>query len=496
MSKLYRRSSDGAAAGDSVPFRHGDTYHLFHLGCPRDSLGAQYPYRCTTTQRHVVSKDLVNWQELPTALTPGPDDYDLDGCWTGSIIERNGTYHLFYTGHHAGVKNPQTICVATGTDGIKFEKSKQNPLLTPDPKIFEDIDFRDPYIFWNEEEKKYWMLIAARLASGPERRRGTIALSVSDDLVNWSDPEPFYSPWNTMCPECPEMFKLGDWWYLVYSHFSENMKTTYRISRSSRGPWKVPSVPGLDGRRLYAAKSLGDGDRRILWGSIYERIGLNNDSDWTYGGDFGAPRELRSLKDGTLTVSLPKEIAASFKVNVPFEFKEKDGTWKKSGTSFKGTTDALAYGLFTSKADRDKDAVLFEASVTAGDSNSPFGILLYPNEDLNPSFALVFEPVHQTVSIMQYPQSLDPFWASLTKAKVPRYEIDGPRMVQRPVEIKAGQAIKVQILVEGSMIDAFVADRVSLAYRAYDQGRRGAKFGLFVEDNSVSFDGIKIAKDS
>jgi beta-fructofuranosidase len=493
MSRIYRRSSDGAAAGDSVPFKHQGAYHLFHLSCPTDSLGRQYPYRCTTQQRHAVSTDLVNWKELPTALKPGPDDYDLDGAWTGSIIERNGTYYLFYTGHRAGAKNPQTICVSTSTDGIGFAKRPKNPIIKPDPKVFEQIDFRDPYIFWNEEEKKYWMLIAARHAAGPERRRGTIALATSDDLEKWSAPEPIYSPWNTMCPECPEMFKLGDWWYLVYSHFSENMKTTYRISRGSRGPWKVPRVPGLDGRRLYAAKSLPDGDRRILWGSIYERVGLSNDSDWTYGGDFGAPRELKSMKDGTLAVSLPQEVAASFATKVPFEFDQRMGKWTSSGATMKGSADqSVAYGFLRTQG---SGALLLHCIITAGEGFSPFGLLLHPSEELNPSFALVFEPTRQTVSIMQYPQSLDPFWASLTKAKVPVYEIDGPRMVERPLSMKAGDKIKVRVILEGSMVDAFVNDQVALAYRAYDTGKSVSTFGLFLEDGSVSFDDVAITTD-
>ena len=493
MSRIYRRSSDGAAAGDSVPFKHDGVFHLFHLSCPRDSLGKQYPYRCTTSQRHVVSTDLVNWKELPIALKPGPDDYDLDGAWTGSIIERNGMFHLFYTGHRAGAKNPQTICVSTSIDGVSFEKSRKNPLLKPDPEIFEDIDFRDPYIFWNAEEKSYWMLIAARHATGPERRRGTIALATSNDLEVWTAPQPFYSPWNTMCPECPEMFKLGDWWYLVYSHFSENMKTTYRISRSSRGPWQVPRVPGLDGRRLYAAKSLPDGDRRLVWGSLYERVGLSNNSDWTYGGDFAAPRQLKSMSDGVLAVSLPVEVVTSFSTKAPFEFVPKMGEWKGNGLpELVGAASSFAYGLLKTEGEA---AQMLQCTITAGESYSPFGILVYPSEELNPSFALVFEPTRQTVSIMQYPQSLDPFWASLTKAKVPVYEIDGPRMVERPLSFKPGNDVQVKIIVEGSMIDAFVNDEVALAYRAYDAGMSVSTFGVFLEDNRVSFKNISVTKD-
>jgi hypothetical protein len=166
------------------------------------------------------------------------------------------------------------------------------------------------------------------------------------------------------------------------------------------------------------------------------------------------------------------------------------GEWKVNDGSIAGSADqSAAYGFLKTKAD---GALLLQATVTPGDSYSPFGILLHPSDELNPSFALVFEPTRQSVSIMQYPQSLDPFWASLTKAKVPVYEIDGPRMVERPVPIRSGEKLKVQIIVEGSMIDAFVNDQVALAYRAYDTGKSVSVFGLFLEDGTVSFGDVTI----
>lgn len=495
MSKIYRRSSDGAAPGDAIPFFHNGVYHLYHLSCPVDSLGSQYPYRCKASQRHVISSDLVHWEELPIALTPGPDAYDSDGCWTGSMIERRGTYHLFYTGHHVGVKNPQTICVATSdsNDGGSFTKSPNNPLIKPDPTIYEDIDFRDPYVFWNEDEQKYWMLIGACHAEGPERRRGTVALATSDDLEAWSPPQPIFSPWNTMCPECPEMFKLGDWWYLVYSHFSEDAKTTYRISKSPHGPWRVPRVPGVDGRRFYAAKSLPHGDRRIMWGTIYERIGLSNDSDWTYGGDSSVARELRSMDDGTLAVSLPAEIAASFDTKVSWPFSSKMGDWKESEEAFQTAAEqTLAYGFLQGKAD---GAVLFECSVILHEGYGPFGILLRPTEDLNPAFGVIFQPTRQRVVITQWPQSLDPFWAALTKAKTPNTEVDGPRVVERPVSINAGDRFKVQILVDGPIVEAFINGELAMSYRVYDT-EEAALFGFLAEDVSVSFEEVHVLKES
>jgi beta-fructofuranosidase len=179
---------------------------------------------------------------------------------------------------------------------------------------------------------------------------------------------------------------------------------------------------------------------------------------------------------------------------VPFEFAGRHGDWTGEGDRRTASAaQTTAYGLV--KTPKPRSAVLFSCSITPDDTYGPFGVLINPSEDLNPSFGLVFEPTRQAVSISQWPQSLDPFWASLTKAKVPVYEIDGPRMVERPIAIKAGTAIKLQVLIEGSMVEAFVDDRLALTYRAYDSGKSAATFGLYCEDGSVSFDEVAVGTD-
>ncbi len=486
---IYRRSGDGAAAGDAVPFFEDGTYHLFHLSCPGDSLGHQYPYRCETWQRHAQTSDLVHWDEKPTALKP-TESYDSGGCWTGSMIRKDDTYFLFYTGHVVGAHNPQTICLATSRDMITFEKDRRNPLLTPDPTIFERIDFRDPYVFWNGDEGEYWMVIAARLAEGPIGRRGVIALATSKDLLNWTEPKPFYEPYSTFCPECPEMFKLGDWWYLVYSHFSESSRTTYRISKSSHGPWRTPDVPGVDGRRLYAAKTLGDGKgRRILWGSIYERVGLSNDSDWTYGGDFGVARELHSSENGTLLVSLPAEIAGAFK-KAPRTLEPKMGDWHVS--SGKSSVSAIASYAYALASIPGEGVTFVEFDLTLDEAGGEFGVLFDPTPDFSSAHGLQFDSQAQRVSMTLWPQPLDPFWAALTKAKTPPAQIDGPRLIERPLSIKQGGTHHVQIVIEDSKLDVFVDGKVSIAYRLYPAGDGDRTIGVYAQDSAISVSAFQV----
>ena len=76
------------------------------------------------------------------------------------------------------------------------------------------------------EQKQYWMLIAARLKVGPRRRRGCTALAVSTDLQHWQVRDPFWAPGLFFTHECPDLFRIGDWWYLLFSEFSKNKSDT------------------------------------------------------------------------------------------------------------------------------------------------------------------------------------------------------------------------------------------------------------------------------
>ena len=64
-------------------------YHLFYQYYPYDSVWGPMHWG------HARSQDLVHWEELPVALAPS-EDYDRDGCFSGSAIEKDGK--LLYGG--------------------------------------------------------------------------------------------------------------------------------------------------------------------------------------------------------------------------------------------------------------------------------------------------------------------------------------------------------------------------------------------------------------
>ena len=299
MSVFYK-PSDGFV-GDVIPFYWDGVYHAFYLKAPLPPLrdGAQH-----TPYAHVASRDLTHWEELPLAIEPGPPGApDSVSCFTGACIERDGTFHMFYTGFR-GEGKPQTVCLATSTDLINWKKDARNPLIEADLRWYEAIDWRDPFPFWNEEAGEYWMLLAAREKDGPSNRRGCIALMTSPDLENWEVKPPFWSPRLYYTHECPDLFRWDDFWVLVYSTFSERNVTHYRLSKSLNGPWLAPANDTFDDRAFYAAKTAGDGKQRFVFGWNPTREDECDAGQWQWAGHM-VVHELLTLDENGFQLAPP-----------------------------------------------------------------------------------------------------------------------------------------------------------------------------------------------
>ncbi|UCH33580.1 MAG: hypothetical protein JSV65_13550 [Armatimonadota bacterium] len=303
---LHYRPADGFV-GDVIPFFWRGAYHLFYLKrLPGPGPGGAE----ATPWAHIVSRNLTDWEELPTAISPGGEgEPDCGGCWTGSVVRRKDMFHMFYTGHAPGhPERPQTVCHAVSVDLVGWSKDQRNPVLLPDPRWYERTDWRDPFVFWNDEERCYWMVVTARVRDVPTSRAGCLALAKSDDLDNWEVQPPLWTPYVVHAPECPDLFQLRERWYMLFS----TRETRYRVGRSPAGPWAAPAIESLDGTRFYAAKTLSDDKRRLLFGWVPTREGEKDSGAWEWGGDLGLPRQLEVAEDGGLVIRCPAEVSDRF----------------------------------------------------------------------------------------------------------------------------------------------------------------------------------------
>lgn len=83
-----------------------------------------------------MTEDMIRWEQLPAALAPD-QEYDREGCFSGSAIEVDGKQALVYTGVTTE-KLPdgkeevrQNQCIAWG-DGKDYVKAEKNPVVTGD----------------------------------------------------------------------------------------------------------------------------------------------------------------------------------------------------------------------------------------------------------------------------------------------------------------------------------------------------------------------------
>ena len=434
---------------------------------------------------------------MPDAFGPGEHgDCDGDGIWTGSVINHNDAFHFFYTGYNRQSASPQTICKATSTDMANWQKSESNPLISPDSRWYETVDWRDPFVYWDDTAKCFRMLISARLKSGPQFRRGCIAVATSDNLDNWEVGPPLASSMLTHCPECPEIFRLGDWWYLVESRYSERMQTVYRVARSPKGPWESRRLDSLDGRRFYAAKSASDGNRRVCFAWIPFRKHHGARNSWVWGGELGSPREFVSLPDGTLTCRLLPEVDDSYASVVPHKLRPALGDWSDGAHTRCKVTGSFGYALVHGPG---RDDVFLDVVIEPAAGTEAVGILIEPRggDNLDGGYSLGIEPMKERVVFDRWPAAMDPLWDSLVLKErhgiEVSQEIESP-LVERPLAFTPEDGrYRVQILRNGSAVECFVAGQVVASYRLYDHSKSDA-WGLFVQEGSAGFHNLTFRK--
>ena len=115
---------------------------------------------------HSVTTDMISWEQLPAALAPD-QDYDRNGCFSGSAIEADNKHVLVYTGvtkitlPDGREEERQNQCIAFG-DGRDYVKYENNPVVTGEmlPENCSRIDFRDPKI-WKEEDT-YYLIVGSK----------------------------------------------------------------------------------------------------------------------------------------------------------------------------------------------------------------------------------------------------------------------------------------------------------------------------------------------
>lgn len=298
---------------DAIPFydRKKGRFCVFYLhdyrSVEQHGVGVDWDLLTTT--------DLAVYEDHGVALPRGGMEARDLFVFTGSVIEHEDEYYIFYTGFspfgaEKGIAN-QCILRAKSKDLIHWEKDPDFQLEAPE-EGYARHDWRDPFVYFCEKTGRYHMLLAGRKASGTAFEEGGVTvLCSSEDLEHWRMEPDFWDPNLFYTHECPDLFKMGKWWYMIYSEYSHKHLTRYLISTDGIR-WERPVNDALDGSFYYAAKSASDGMKRYLFGWIATRDGNRDEGEPQWGGSL-AVRELYQLSDGTLACRIPRSVQALHK---------------------------------------------------------------------------------------------------------------------------------------------------------------------------------------
>lgn len=281
-------------------------YHLFYQFHPYDSTWGPMHWG------HAKSKDLIHWEELPVALAP-TEEYERDGCFSGSAIVVGEELFLMYTGHvdSLGVKK-ETQCLAVSDDGIHFYKKTFNPVISEkELGNHGDIaEFRDPKIF--KKEDSYFCVVATKT----EDNRGKILMFQSKNLIDWQ----FYSvvlegkEGQGVMWECPDLFHLDGKDCLIMSPIEmksvgiQYKNTSSTVAFIGKMDWKTGKLSvdnfheidrGLD---FYAPQTcVNDCGERIMiaWMQMWHRNIPTHDLGHLWSGAMSFGRRLR-IEDNCL----------------------------------------------------------------------------------------------------------------------------------------------------------------------------------------------------
>ena len=354
--RLYP-APEGAYVGDTMPFVTEDgTLELYYLyDTDHNGQGYHPIYKYSTEDLHAY-KD--HGMVLNYGLMSDPDP----ALGTGSVLQdQNGLYHLFYTGHNDtgnGGMGKECVMHATSTDRENWTKQPEDTFFHPDN--YSGDDFRDPEVFWVEEEQCYWLLIAAR----ENTLGGVVAKYTSPDLKDWTFCGPIYAPQEQYMLECPDLFEMGGTWYLTYSW---DCVTYYAMGDSMNGPFTAPEDNVLDGNGFifYAAKTAELDGNRYLCGWI-GRAGLSADSGiYQWAGNV-LNHQLVQTPEGTLGVREPETFADYFTLDQPFRAVKKQGKVTIKGNSVQLSAKPGEYAL--ADMGTRSPTMLLECDVTLDDN--------------------------------------------------------------------------------------------------------------------------------
>ena len=327
------------------------------------------------------SADLSSFTNVGEVLPTGQHADSWDAApGTGCMAKQGNTYYIYYSGNYTqNIPNEyrQKILRATSVDGIHWTKDSWHMQAPADG--WHKNEFRDPQI-WKEGDT-WHMVVGAKKWNG-STNMPVVAEYTTNDLgaETWTGPTVLAEGNNAdNFFECPDVFTMGDYTYLVYSEINgSDRKVHYLYKANGANGWTTPAIDVLDGQGFYAGKTASDGTDRYIFGWCSRRAGLTNDGGVDGDGWSGTlvTHKLYQKPDGTLALTVPHTFLNTFNVSRTLLPREKtEGVTESDGSYTLSGTSSLSFGRLKYKNE-------LKATVTASsNTNEIFGFTFVDNSD-------------------------------------------------------------------------------------------------------------------
>ncbi len=408
-------------------FQWKGQYHLFYQYNPNG------PFHGVIHWGHAASRDLVHWVHLPPALAPTPGGPDKDGCWSGCMVDNNGTPTMIYTG-----VQPQVQCLAWSRDDLlTWSKYPGNPVLSAPPPQLDLVghpwDWRDPWVW--REDSLWYMLVG----SGIRNVGGTALLYQSPDLIHWEYLQPILignraelgEVW-----ECPNLFRLGEKHVLLVSVIPEFRHTYYLTGAYADHTFTPGTVGKTDwGPYFYAALTmLDDRGRRLMWGWIKEGRADQAQRAAGWAGVMSLPRILSMDPAGRFRMAPAPELEA---------LRDRHYAW----TDVTLKPDSLA-----KLSDVSGNCLEIMAEIEPAEAGQ-FGFWTHSSSDKAERTLIAYDVTRQCLIVDRTSSSLSPL-------------VDHD-LETVPLLLAAGELLKLHIFLDNSVIEIFAGNQACLTSRVY-----------------------------
>lgn len=438
---------------------HGLTYSngRYHLFFQKNANG---PFMTRLHWGHISSPDLLHWREERIAIAPG-EPYDVKGCWSGAVFTdeavSGGKPAIIYTGVDYA---KAAICLATPEDEdlIGWTKSGVNPIINGRPAGLSD-DFRDPYFFRNGNDA-YIIVGTSKAGMGAAtlHKYDPSTGSFSNDgriFFAATDAAQHGSFW-----EMPNITPLkdGKWLFTVTPlNTSRGVRCLYWIGSIAADGSFIPDgeartleMNSTDGYGLLSPTIYNHDGKTILLGIVPDKLPSENNYTLGWAHCYSLPRELSLADDGSL-LQRPYSGAAgirSEKERVTLENLSLNGVRK---------LDPVA-------GRRAELLATFEVGA------NPFGFRLFDNG--SSAATLSYNPASG---------ELVADFSAIERWENDRASYGGVYRMSFPVRPAAGSEMKVNLFIDGSIIDIFVNDRWAQSVRVFPLDDEANGISLYSE---------------